>query len=213
VGRYLDSNGPVDDSPPGATNVSDTRPATAGPVPLIDAEQAPILARAYYPGHGPPSPVTASLAHVPEILELTLPFVGRVLGPTAIDVRTKELVIVRVSALMECRYCVETHTAVALDCGLSREELRALRGEEEIESVFADPGELALLAWVDAIALGRGSVPEEVTTGAREAMGHAELVELTLVAAATLMLNRYCSALRLPTSAATLSRLAEEGLG
>lgn len=84
--------------------MSDTRPATAGPVPLIDAEQAPILAGAYYPGYGPPSPVTASLAHVPEILELTL------------------------------------------------------------------------------------------------------------VAAATLMLNRYCSALRLPTSAATLSRLAKEGL-
>lgn len=192
--------------------MSDTGQATAGPVPLIDAEQAPILARAYYPGYGPPSPVTASLAHVPEILELTLPFVGRVLGPTAIDARTKELVIVRVSALMECRYCVETHTAVALDRGLSREELRALRGDEEVQAVFADPDELALLAWVDAVALGRGSVPEEVTNGAREAMGHPELVELTLVAAATLMLNRYCSALRLPTSAATISRLAEEGL-
>ena len=30
---------------------------------------------------------------------------------------------------MECRYCVDTHTAVALDSGLSREEVRALRGE------------------------------------------------------------------------------------
>jgi hypothetical protein len=43
-------------------------------------------------------------------------------------------------------------------------------------------------------------------------MGDPELVELTLVASATLMLNRYCSALGLPTSASTLSRLADEGL-
>ncbi len=199
-------------SPPSAaTDVSDIRQATAGAVPLIEAAQAPILARAYYPSEGPASPLTASLAHVPEVLEATLPFVGRILGPTAIAARTKELVIVRVSALMECRYCVETHTAVALDCGLSREEVRVLRGEGEVGALFRDPGELALLAWVDAVALGRGAVSEELTARVREAMGDPELVELTLVAAATLMLNRYCSALGLPTSAITLSRLAEEG--
>ncbi len=192
--------------------MSGTGQATASVVPLIEAEQAPILARPFYPAEGLPSPLTASLAHVPEVLEAALPFVGRILGPTAIDARTKEMVIVRTSTLMECRYCVETHTAVALDCGLSREEVRALRGEEEIEAVFTNPGELALLAWVDAVALDRGAVSEEVTARAREAMGDPELVELTLVAAATLMLNRYCSALGLPTSAATVSRLAEENL-
>lgn len=181
-------------------------------MPLVEAEQAPILARPFYPGEGPPSPITASLAHVPEVLEVTLPFVGRVLGPTAVDARTKEIVILRCSALMECRYCVETHTAVALDCGLSREEIRALRGEEEAEAAFAHEDELALIAWVDAVALGRGVAPEEVTARATEAMGHPELVELTLVAGATLMLNRYCSALGLPTSPATLARLAEEGI-
>ena len=181
-------------------------------VPLIGAEQAPILARPFYPGEGPPSPITASLAHVPEVLELTLPFVGRVLGPTAVNARTKEIVILRTSALMQCRYCVETHTAVALDCGLSREEIRALREEEEAEAVFTDEGELALIAWVDAVALGRGPAPEEVTARVTEAMGDAELVELTLVAGATLMLNRYCSALGLPTGSATLARLADEGL-
>jgi hypothetical protein len=37
-------------------------------------------------------------------------------------------------------------------------------------------------------------------------------VELTLVAGATLMLNRLCTALELPTSAATLARLEAEGV-
>lgn len=186
--------------------------APSSVVPLIEAEQAPLLARPFYPDEGPPSPITASLASVPEVLEVTLPFVGRILGPSAVDARTKEIVILRCSALMECRYCVETHTAVALDCGLSRAEVRALRGEWEAEAVFTDEDELALIAWVDAVAVGRGPAPEEVTARATEAMSHPELVELTLVAGATLMLNRYCSALGLPTSPATLARLGEEGL-
>lgn len=181
-------------------------------VPLVEAEQAPLLARPFYPDEGSPSPITASLAHVPEVLETTLPFVGRVLGPTAVDARTKEIVILRASVLMECRYCVQTHTVVALDSGLSRQEVRAVRGQEEPEAVFTDADELALIAWVDAVTLGRGAVPEEIAARAREAMGHPELVELTLVAGATLMLNRYCSSLGLPTSPATLARLAEEGL-
>ncbi len=196
---------------PTATKVGNEGQISATAVALIEADQAPILARPFYPTEGSPSPITASLAHVPEVLEATLPFIGRILGPTAIDARTKEIVIVRTSALMECRYCVETHTAVALDSGLSRDEVRALRGEGDVEAVFTDPGELALLAWVDAVALGRGAVPEEITARAKGAMGAPELVELTLVAATTLMLNRYCSALGLPTGAATLARLSEEG--
>lgn len=188
--------------------------STSAPaVPLVEADQAPILARSFYPPDGDPGPLTASLAHVPEVLEVALPFVGRVLGPTAVGARTKEIAVLRTSALMECRYCVETHAAIALDCGLSREEVCALRGELDVEAAFADPGELALVAWVDAVALGRGQVSADLVARAKDAMGDPELVELTLVIAATLMLNRYCSALRLPTSPATLARLDAEGLG
>ena len=181
-------------------------------VALIDAEQAPILARPYYAGEGPPSPITASLAHVPEVLEATLPFVGRILGPTAIDLRAKG----------------DRHSADVGSDGVPllrrgphdrRPRLRPLRrrgarpaGEREVEAVFTNRDELALISWVDEVALGRGAAPEDITARAREVMGDPELVEMTLVVAATLMLNRYCSALGLPTSAATLARLAEEGL-
>lgn len=181
-------------------------------VSLVEVEQAPILARPYFPATGPASPLTASLAHVPEVLEVALPFIGRVLGPTALDARTKEIVVLRTSALMECSYCVQTHTAAALDSGLARAQVEALRGEADVEGAFADAGERALIAWVEEVALGRGAAREEVTARAREAMSDPELVELTLVVGATLMLNRYCTALRLPTSAATLQRLAEEAL-
>jgi hypothetical protein len=48
------------------------RAAWEGPVPvvrLIEADQAPLLARRHYAG-GDPGPLVGALAHVPELLEI-----------------------------------------------------------------------------------------------------------------------------------------------
>jgi len=180
-------------------------------VALVGAEQAPVLARPYY-GDGPVSPITATLAHVPELLEATLPFVGAALGPGSLGARTKEIAVLRTSALLECRYCVQSHSVVALDTGLSAAEVRGLRGELAVDDAFSDPDDRLLLRWIDAVAGGRGSAPTELRDEVRRALGDPGLVELTLTVGATLMLNRYCTALALPTSPAVLERLAREGL-
>lgn len=180
-------------------------------VALIGPEQAPLLARRFYAG-GDPGPIVTSLAQVPELLEVALPFIGTALGPSSISWRVKELVIVRTSALLECRYCVATHTVVALDAGLSRDEVRALRGDLPVETAYGDPRELALLRWVDAVALGRGPVAGAVHEPLRAHWHDHEIVELTLLVGATMLLNRYASALELPVAGATLSRLATEDL-
>jgi AhpD family alkylhydroperoxidase len=165
---------------------------------LVQAADAPLLARPYF-ADGTPSPITRSLAQVPELLDVTLPFIGAALGASALDERTKEIVILRASAVMECRYCVATHTVVALDCGLTAQG-------------FADGRERALIAWTEAVVAGRGSVEDACLDALREHFDEPAVVELTLVAATTLMLNRYASALRLPAAQATLARLREEGL-
>jgi AhpD family alkylhydroperoxidase len=153
----------------------------------------------------------AALAQVPELLEVTMPFLDAALGPSAVDARTKELVILRTSAVMGCRYCVQTHTVVARDTGLSINEVAALRGQQPPEEVFTDPSELALLKWVDVVAAGPGPVSEEARGALRARFGDPEIVELTLLVGATLLLNRFCTSLDLPTSPKVLRRLAEEG--
>jgi AhpD family alkylhydroperoxidase len=180
------------------------------PVDLLDAEQAPIVARPLYAG-GDPGPIVGALAHVPELLEAALPFIGQALAPGAVDARTKEIAILRTSALLGCRYCTDTHSVVARDAGLALAEVRALRGEAP-RDVFADPREQALLDWVDAVALGPGAPSEAVTLALRAQFAAYEIVDLTLTVGATLMLNRFATALALPTGADTLRRLAEEGL-
>lgn len=77
---------------------------------------------------------------MPELLEVAMPFLGVALGPSALDWRTKEIVIVRTSALARCRYCVQAHTVVALDAGLTRAEVTALRAETSIADVSPTPG-------------------------------------------------------------------------
>ena len=193
-------------------------------VTLLDAAQAPLLARRFFEG-GSPGPIVSALAHVPELLEPAMPFLSVALSPTAIDIRTKELVILRTSALMGCRYCTQTHAAVALRAGLDRVEVSCLMGLDGAERIdgadradgaygmVGDPGERALLAWVDAVVRGDGAVADEASAGLRDTLGEAALVELALVVGATMMLNVFCTTLHLPTDPRALVRLEQEGLG
>ena len=187
------------------------RPAqlAAPRVRLVDAASAPLLARDLF-GSGDPGPIVASLAQVPELLGPTLPFLGAVLGPSFVSLRETEMVILRTSAVLGCRYCTEAHSVVALDSGLSLDEVRGLRGELPLADSFPDDAERALIAWCDAVALGVDADIEQ----ARRALvvDDARVVALTLLAATTVMLNRYATALALPTSPDVRERLVQEGL-
>ncbi len=182
-------------------------------VELIGPGRIPLLARPYF-ADGDPGPLVAALAQVPELLTVTVPFLGAILAASGIDARTKEIVIVRTSALADCEFCTRSHTTVALDAGLSTVEVRALRDDPagDTSATFTAPPEVALLGWVDAVSTGRGPVDP----GARSALGRHwadhEIVELTLLIGATLMLNRFATALELPTAPVVLDRLAAEDL-
>lgn len=178
-------------------------------VELLSAGSAPLTARRFY-ADGDPGPIVAALAQVPELLEVTLPFLSAALGASAVGVRQKEIVILRTSVLLGCGYCVDTHTVVALDSPLTRAEVRRLRGEDT--SPWPDPAEAALVAWVDGVAGSTGPVMDAVGAALHEHFADHEVVELTLLIGATMMLNRFCTALALPTSAAVADRLRCEGL-
>ena len=147
-------------------------------VDLIDAERAPLLV-AHLFADGDPGPIASALAQVPELCEVALPFLGASLGAGSTGVRLKELVILRTSARLECRYCVAAHTAVALDVGLRADEVHALRDTDDLAAVFGDPSERALLAWIDEVATGRGPVSADVTAALRARFDDHEIVELT----------------------------------
>jgi AhpD family alkylhydroperoxidase len=177
-------------------------------VELLEADQAPFGTRPFFPAEGPASPIVGALVQVPELLEVAMPFIAVVFGPSSVDLRTKEIVVLRVSAKLGCRYCVQSHTVAAWDAGLSVQETRGLCGEPLTMGERED----ALVAWCDAFCAAPEPVPRALTARLREHLSEHELVELALLAGATAMLNRFCTSLELPTGASTLARLETEGV-
>ena len=161
-------------------------------VELLTGERAPLLARPYYEA-GDPGPIAAALANVPELLETALPFIGAVFGPTSVAPRLKEIVVLAVSASNRCRYCTETHTGVARRMGFAPDELAALRGEAAAPEHW-DLRERALLLFSEAIS----SRPAEAVQPLQPHFSDSEIVELVTLGAATVMLNRFATALELP---------------
>lgn len=182
-------------------------------VTLIEVDQAPLLLRHLFEA-GDPGVIVRALATVPEVAEVAVPFIGVALGPGAVPPEAKETVILRTSAVLGCRYCVDAHTVVALDMGLGVERVRALRDATPgVRPDGFDDGTGPLVAWIDAVAGGRGPVPDEVHAALADRFPEHQVVELVVTLGATMLLNRLCTALSLPSPPATLARLAVEGFG
>lgn len=162
-------------------------------VELLTRERAPLLARPYYEG-GDPGPIAAALANVPELMETALPFIGAVFGPTSVAPRLKELVVLAVSAHNHCRYCTDTHTGVARRMGFAADELAALRGEAPAPERW-DVRERALLLFSEALS----HRPAEAVQLLQAHFSESEIVELVTLGATTVMLNRFATALELPS--------------
>jgi len=165
-------------------------------LPLLDSDQAPPLARLWYREDGSASTLTRSLATAPDLLETLMPFLAQIMGGSALELATKELVIVRVSQLNGCRYCLAAHRPVALAAGVPPEHVGAACDEAPLASL---PGrDLAIVEWVDRVTLDARGVDDELVRSTLRHVREDQLIELTLLAGAITMLNQYCTAFALP---------------
>jgi alkylhydroperoxidase family enzyme len=101
---------------------------------------------------------------------------------------------------------------VAFKAGLNKEELLGLRKRENPASAFKAPREQALLGWTDLVASGPAPIRAEVRDEFMKHFDEAEVVELTMLIATTVALNRYATALELPLAEAHQTFLENEGL-
>jgi uncharacterized peroxidase-related enzyme len=129
-------------------------------------------------------------------METLMPFVGSIYGESSLDLATKELVILRVSKLNGCRYCLAAHRPAAREAGVPAEQVEALCDERPLSEL--PERERAIVAWADQVTLAPAEVTDELTARLLDYVRDDQLVELTLVAGATTMLNQYCTALGIP---------------
>ena len=187
--------------------------AMSARITLVEDDQAPLLMRHLFAG-GDPGVIVRALATVPELGEVALPFLGAALGPGSVSPEAKETVVLRTSVVLGCRYCVDARTVVALDVGLGVDRVAALREAAPGQRPLGvDDDTAALVAWTDAVTMARGPLPDEVHAALADRYAEHQIVELLVTLGATMLLNRLCTALSLPSSPDTLARLAAEGFG
>jgi len=165
-------------------------------VPLLALDEAPLTARAWYREDGSASPLTRSLASAPDLLETLMPFLGQVMGESSLDLATKELVIVRVSQLNSCHYCLSAHRPVALEAGVPPAQVAAACAEAPLDEL--PERERAIVDWVDRVTNEPAAVDDLLLNRLLDWVREDELVELTVLAGAIGMLNRYCVAFEIP---------------
>ena len=179
-------------------------------ITLLSKSQAPITTRSFY-AQETASPIISSIAHVPELLLKGMPFIGQALGPSSVSFRLKEIMVLRASSKLHCSYCTNTHTVVSIQAGLTHNEILALRGEKEVDEVFTEAKEKLLIAWTDAMSNGANSISTSLKEQMIQHYSEAEIVEFSLCIGATIMLNRYASALSLPVDPEHILILNEQG--
>jgi AhpD family alkylhydroperoxidase len=125
-----------------------------------------------------------------------MPFLAGSLGESSIDLATKELVIVRVSQLNGCRYCLAAHRPAARASGVTEHELDAACDPSARRTLSGR--HQAILRWVDQVALDAHHVTDELVSTVLEHVRVDQLIELTILVGAVTMLNQYCTALAIP---------------
>jgi uncharacterized peroxidase-related enzyme len=127
-----------------------------------------------------------TMANLPEVLKSFVPFYSAVAGHGSVERRVKELVYLACSFANECAYCAAHHTATGKRAGITEEELRALRTEQD--HAFAEP-ERAAIAY--ARELTRTADAADTRDALFEHFNNEQIVEITLVAALANFTNRF----------------------
>ncbi len=125
-----------------------------------------------------------------------MPFLGQIMGESAVDLATKELVIMRVSHLNGCRYCLAAHRGPALEAGVTQEQLETVCDGAETDGLTAR--ERAIMAWVDQQTTDADGVTDTLVAATLDHVREDHLIELTVLAGTITMLNQYCTAFQIP---------------
>ena len=163
---------------------------------LLQRDEAPLPARAIYAADGSASPLKRSFANAPDLLETLLPFLGQIFDEGAVDLATKELVVVRVSQLNGCRYCLAAHRPLALESGVEEAQLAAVCDEVPLSELAER--ERTIVEWADCYVLDPAGITDELVARVLDFLRDDQMVEVALLIGATQMLNHYCTAFDVP---------------
>jgi uncharacterized peroxidase-related enzyme len=131
----------------------------------------------------------------PPIAETLAAHLSAVMGPGEVSGLLKELLACRVSQINHTPYCLASHSKLARTAGGTDAQLAALADTDY--SGF-EPGWSAAFAYVSEVAAPGGYVSDATFAALAEHWTAAQIVEITAVATAFSLFNRFADALNIP---------------
>jgi uncharacterized peroxidase-related enzyme len=146
---------------------------------------------------GPPSQSVRLWARSPRaFLAFLLLFKAIDRAGSPLEPALRALVMVRVSQVNGCPFCVDLNGSRALERGVPRGQLDALA--HHASSPLFTPREKAALAFADAVTAPGGSVGPELRRALRADLSDDAIVELTALVAFQNMSSKFNAALDVP---------------
>ena len=137
----------------------------------------------------------AVTAHNPAVLHAYVGFEGALRKATTLPLELKELVNLKVAALLGCPFCIDIGSATALQLGIDAATLNDL--PIYADSALFTPAEKAALRYAEAMSGGRVSISDELFVELTSHFDSAQLIELTAVVAWENYRSRFNNALGL----------------
>jgi uncharacterized peroxidase-related enzyme len=135
-----------------------------------------------------------TLAHDPELLKTWFAMFRATLREAAVSTRVKEMIVVRVSRINSCSYCLGSHTGLAKRFGVTDPQLAALL--EEGPAADFTPAEQAALAYAEELTKQPKGVRDATWEELRRHWDERQIVEITAVIGLFNSFNRFNNALQ-----------------
>lgn len=163
---------PIESAPEGVKSVFDSFMAARGNVPNM----------------------FRTLALVPELVTTLEAHFAAVLKAGTVELKLKELVVVRVSQINNCGYCLASHTKISKQLGATDETLAALQCA--VDSTEFTEREKAAIAFAERLTIDSLGVDDAMFARLKEHFTDSEIVELAAVAGLFNYFNRFNNALQ-----------------
>jgi 4-carboxymuconolactone decarboxylase len=147
-------------------------------IPLVDPEQQPEAVRDFLARRGTLN-VFRILANAPDVFVGWAQMVDELFDSPTFGLRTRELVILRVARLQNCRYELSQHIAIARDTGLSEQQISAIVETDDFDADFDDTERLLLETVTELCSTRRLS--DESFAAARNVFGDEGITELLML--------------------------------
>jgi uncharacterized peroxidase-related enzyme len=168
-------------------------------VSRVEAEDLPedlgAIYRRYVASYGDFANQAAALAHVPEAVRHIMPMLMEMKAAARLKPRHLELVLVAVSQLNACHYCVAHHAPKLEVTGLSAAGVARLL--EFADHPELDAADKAIVEYATYVTRDANRIPARVMAAMREHFTEAQLVELTFRIALTTFFNKFTEALQI----------------